>query len=484
MPDGAPTKLERAGLLAGPALFLAVLLLPAPGGMTAPAQRVAALTAWMATWWLATPVPLQATALLPLVMLPILGVANFDRAAAPYANNVIFLFLGGFFIAAAMERWGLHKRVAYTILHAVGTDARRVVLAFMLATAFISMWISNTATAVMMMPMAMAVLALAGASRAEGGEKAGMGAALVLGIAYAASIGGMGTLIGTPPNAIYAAAVRQLLHRDVGFGAWMLIGVPIVALLLPACWLLLTTLFPARGPIPGLAERLTEERRQIGRLEGGERFTLIVFLLAVAAWVLRDPKTIGRVTIPGIATWAPSVTDSGIAMLAAVALFTVPFDWRRRAFALDWKTAQKSPWGMLLLFGGGLSLADAFLASGLSSWLGGMLGGMAGLPTVIVLLGVAAVFMFFTELASNAAVSAMAMPLLFGIAPALGQEPQLLMMTAALASSCAFVLPVSTPPNTVAFSTGEVTVREMFRAGILLNLISLAVITAAALLLL
>lgn len=483
-----PAALERAGLWAGPLLFAVVLLLPAPAGMTAPAHRVAALTCWMASWWLATPVPLPATALLPLVVLPILGVQSFDRAAAPYANNIIFLFLGGFFLAAAMERWGLHRRVAYAILGVVGTDARRVVLAFMLATAFISMWISNTATAVMMMPMAMAVLALAEPPRhAEDGDvrgKAGMGAALVLGVAYAASIGGIGTLIGTPPNAIYAAAVKQLLHEDVGFGEWMMIGVPVMLVLLPVCWLLLTTLFPARGRILGLAEKLRAERAALGPLRGGERFTLAVFLLAVLAWVLRDPKDIGVVTIPGIASYAPAVTDSGIAIIAALVLFTVPFEWKARRFALDWHTAKQSPWGMLLLFGGGLSLADAFLASGLSGWIGGMLGGMAGLPTVVVILAVSAVFMFFTELASNAAVTAMAMPLLFAVAPALGQEPRLLMTVAALSASCAFVLPVSTPPNTVAFSTGEVTVREMFRAGILLNFTAILVITAAALLLL
>jgi sodium-dependent dicarboxylate transporter 2/3/5 len=479
----APTRLERAGLPAGPLLFLLVLLLPAPAAMSEPAHRVAALTAWMATWWLATPVPLQATALLPLVMLPVLGVASFDQAAAPYANNVIFLFLGGFFVAAAMERWGLHKRVAFGILAVVGTDARRVVLAFMLATGFISMWISNTATAVMMMPMAMAVLVLARQSREDAAGKAGMGAALVLGIAYAASIGGMATLIGTPPNAIFAASAKQLLQVDVGFGEWMTIGLPIVAVLLPASWLLLTTVFPTRGPIPGLAERLVTERTALGPLRGGERFTLAVFLLAVTGWILRDPKTIGTFTIPGIATYAPAITDSGIAIVAALLLFVVPFDWRARAFALDWQTARTSPWGMLLLFGGGLSLADAFLESGLSGWLGSVLGGMAGLPTVVVILGVAAVFMFFTELASNAAVTAMAMPLLFGIAPALGQEPRLLMTVAALSASCAFMLPVSTPPNTVAFSTGEVTVREMFRAGLLLNLTAIVVITAAAMIL-
>lgn len=463
--------------------------MPVPDGMAEPARRVMALAAWMATWWFTTPVALEATALLPLVLLPLLGVANFDRAASPYANNVIFLFLGGFFIAAAMERWNLHKRVAYTILAAVGTDARRVVLAFMMATCFISMWISNTATSVMMMPMAVAVLALAGgqAGRRAGGQpdgndepgalSGGMGTALVLGVAFAANIGGMATLIGTPPNAIFAASVKQLLRYDVGFFEWMRFGVPVVLVMLPACWWILTTLFPSRGTIPGLAERVRDERASLGPLRGGERFTLMVFLAAVAAWILREPKDLGFVTIPGIATWVPAVTDSVIAIAAALVLFMVPFSWKDGAFALDWKTARHSPWGMLLLFGGGLSLADAFQASGLSTYIGGLLEGMAGQPRIVVVFIVATVFVGLSELASNAAVAAMAMPLLAGIAPAVGQPPLVLMEVAALASSISFLMPVSTPPNTVAYATGYVSVRQMMRAGIWLDILSITLLT-------
>lgn len=469
---------SAAGLLAGPILFLLVLALPAPVGMPPAAARVLALTLWMATWWLSVPVPLEATALLPLVVLPLLGTATFERAAAPYANPVIFLFLGGFFLAAAMERWGLHRRVAYAILHVVGTDARRVVLAFMAATCFISMWISNTATAVMMMPMAVAVLALV-----EGPRARPLGVAMVLGVAYAASIGGMATLIGTPPNAIFAGAVRQLYQREFGFGEWMRVGVPVMLVMLPACWLLLTTLFPAHGQIPGLAERVHGERRGLGPLAGAERFTLVVFLAAVTLWVFRDPKDLGAMTIPGVATWLPAVTDSGIAIAAALALFLVPVSWSRWEFALDWPTAARAPWGMLLLFGGGLSLADAFQSSGLSSWIGGLLGGMAGQPTVVVVAVVCIVFVALSELASNAAVAAMAMPLLSGIAPALGQPPVLLMQVAALAASVSFLLPVSTPPNTVAFATGRVSVREMAKAGIWMDVVSVVVITAVVMLL-
>lgn len=483
MPAPTTSKLEAAGLLLGPALFLAVLLLPPAAGMSLPAQRVAALTCWMATWWLSTPVPLEATALLPLVCLPALGVSGFDRAAGPYANPVIFLFMGGFFIAAAMERWNLHQRVAYGILRLVGTDERRVVLAFMLATGFISMWISNTATSVMMMPMAIAVLALAKAEDPGGpGSPAhrhgAFGTALVLGIAYSASIGGMATLIGTPPNAIFAAAAKQLYGTTIGFGEWMRVGLPIALVMLPACWWLLAVrLFPCRGPIHGLGARLDAERAGLGPLRGGERFTLIVFVTAVAAWVLRDPKVIGAVTIPGIATFAPAITDSVIAIGAALVLFIVPFAWSPRGFALDWPTASRAPWGMLLLFGGGLSLAEAFQSSGLSEWIGALLSGMAGQPKVIVVAVVATVFVALSELASNAAVAAMAMPLLSGIAPAVGQPPLLLMQVAALASSISFLLPVSTPPNTVAFATGEVSVRQMAKAGIWLDIMSIVLLT-------
>jgi len=470
MTDDRSSAVQRIGLVAGPLLFALIFALPGPSGMSEPAHRVLALSGWMATWWMTVPVPLEATALLPLVTLPLLGVASFDLAARPYANSVIFLFLGGFFIAAAMERWGLHRRVAYAILGAVGTDARRVVLAFMIATAFVSLWISNTATAVMMMPMAVAVIALTD-------RQGGFRVAMVLGVAYAANIGGMGTLIGTPPNAIFAGAVRQMAGREFGFGEWMIAGLPIVLVLLPACWLVLTAIFPSRGAIGGLAERVREERRALGPLVGGERFTLIVFLAAVALWILREPKDLGAFTIPGVATLVPAVNDSLIAIAAALALFMIPFSWRQFAFALDWPTARKAPWGMLLLFGGGLSLADAFQTTGLSSWIGGLLSGLGGLPAILIIAAVCAVFIGLSELASNAAVAAMAMPLLFGIAQALGMEPVRLMQTAALASSVSFLLPVSTPPNTVAFATGEVTVAQMMKAGVWMDVIALVVIT-------
>jgi len=436
----------------------------------------------MGVWWITTAVPLEVTSLLPVALLPLLRVGSIERATAPYANSVVFLFLGGFFLAAAMERWNLHKRLAYAILGLVGTEKRRVVLAFMVATGFLSMWISNTAAAVMMLPMAMAVIALAHAAPSvhDGTTPArdGFGTALALGIAYAASIGGIGTLIGTPPNAIFAAAARQIYHADIGFGSWMATAVPAQVALLLFAWILLTRwLFPTRGHVAGLRERLADERKTLGPLAGAERFVLWVFVLTALAWVLREPKALGGVTLPGLSTLLPGLSDAGIAVLAGLVLFAVPTSVRRGGFALDWETASRVPWGILLLFGGGLSLADAFQASGLSEWIGGLLTHVAGEPRIVVVLAVATLFIWLTEITSNTAIAAMAMPLLAGIAVGIGQPPLVLMRVAALSASMAFCLPVATPPNAVVFASGAVTVPQMVRAGVWMNLGAMLVIT-------
>ena len=426
--------------------------------------------------------PLEATSLLPVAILPLLRVGSIERATAPYANSVIFLFLGGFFLAAAMERWSLHKRLAYAILSLVGTDKRRVVLAFMVATGFLSMWISNTAAAVMMLPMAMAVIALAHeAPSVHAGTtpaRDGFGTALALGIAYAASIGGIGTLIGTPPNAIFAAAARQIYEVEIGFAGWMATAVPVAVVMLLVGWVLLTRLvYRTSGRISALADRVREERASLGRLQGPERFVFWVFMLTALAWVLREPKTLGSVTIPGLSSILPGLSDPGIAIIAAVLLFAVPASVREGRFALDWQTASRVPWGILLLFGGGLSLAEAFQSSNLSQWVGELLSGLAGQPRLVVVLAVATTFVWMSELTSNTAVAAMAMPLLAGLAEGLGEPPLLLMRVAILANSLAFCLPVGTPPNAVVFASGAVTMPQMMRAGVWMNGATIVVIT-------
>ncbi len=463
--------MKRVALAAGPVWFLAVLLAPAPAGLEPAAWRVAGLAGWMAVWWLSAVVPLQATSLLPIVLLPLLGVAPLTEVTAAYADPVIFLFMGGFFLAATLERWDLHKRFALAAVRAVGTDAPRVLLAFMGASAFASMWISNTATTIMMLPIAMAVI---GASREDGGK---VGTALLLGIAYAASIGGVSTLIGTPPNAIFAAAARELAGADMGFAEWMTIALPVSLPMLAGCWLLLVVMFRVSGTVPGLAEFVQRERERLGPMRGGERFVLAVFAATAAAWILRAPKLIGSFRIPGLSDLLPGISDAAIAIAAALILFTAPLNRQRFAFALDWESARRVPWGILLLFGGGLALAHAFAVSGLTEWLGQRLQGLRGVPEPLVIATTALLFVFLTELTSNAATAALGMPLMVGVASGLGIAPLPLMITAALAASMAFMLPVATPPNAIVFGSQRIAPAEMARAGIGLNLLSVTIIT-------
>jgi sodium-dependent dicarboxylate transporter 2/3/5 len=462
--------------LLGPGAALGVWL-AASSAMPSAAARVAGLGTWMAVWWLTGVIPLAATALLPLAVLPLSGAIELDVIARRYADPVIFLFLGGFFLAAASERWGLHRRLAFGVIAAVGGDAPRLVLAVMAATAFASMWISNTATAALMLPLVGALVELA---RREAPERApAFGAALVLGMAYAASIGGVATLIGTPPVAIFAGAARTTLGRPVGFAEWLAIGGPVAIALLGACWLLLVRgVFRVSGPLGGMAALIDAERAKLGPWTAGQRLTVGVLAGTALAWVLREPKTIGGVTVPGLATVLPGLSDAGIAVLGALLLFVLPASREARTFVLDWESAGRIPWGVLLLFGGGLALAAAMDESGLARWLAERLAGLGQLPPVVALALVTLFFTLLTELASNTATAAMGIPLVAAIAPALGAAPLPLMAGAALGASLAFMLPVGTPPNALAFGTGAVTAPEMRRAGIWLDLIGVAVITA------
>ena len=465
----------------GPAAGGLIWLLPAPEGMPPAAHAVAGLAAWMAVWWLTAILPLAVTALLPLALLPLITPRGVEQTAHAYADPIIFLFLGGFFLAAATERWQLHRRLALAVIGAVGTDPPRLVLALMLATAFVSMWISNTATAVMMLPLASAVLDLA--RREAPAESAPLGRALMLGVAYAASIGGIATLIGTPPTAIFAAAAGKVLGRPVGFAEWMAIGFPVAAFLLLFCWLLLVrVLFPLHGKLPGVRELVARECAELGGWTAGQRITVAVLALAAASWVLREPKTLGALHVPGLAQLFPGLSDAGIAIGAALILFVCPVSLRERRFTLDWETAARIPWGVLILFGGGLALAEAFTGSGLAEWIGRQLEGLRGAPTVVVIGAVALLFVLLTELTSNTATAAMAMPIMAALAPAVAVSPLALMATAALGSALGFMLPVGTPPNALAYGTGAVTSGEMARAGVWMDIASAIAITIAVLL--
>lgn len=487
--DSDPFSGRRRWTLAGPILFTLVLLLPRPDGVTPEGRATLALATWMAIWWLAVAVPLAVTALLPLVMLPALGVASPSAAAAPYANPVIFLFMGGFFLAATMQRWSLHRRLALAVVGRTGTSPRRLVAGFMLACALLSMWMSNTAATLMMMPIGVAVLSfltpfpsLSDSDQGDRRETAALGTALMLGIAYAGSIGGVATLIGTPPNAVLAAMADELLQVDVSFARWMAIALPVSLLALVACWALLCLVLfrlPDR-PLAGATRIIERERRDLGSWHPAERVTAIAFAAAAAAWILREPKEIGNLTIPGIQTLLPEAGDATIAIAVALVLFVWPARDRdgRRTTVLDWNHARSIPWDILVLFGGGLSLAGAFQSTGLTKWLGGELAILAGLPDVMIIGAVATLFVFVTEITSNTATATLGLPVMAALGSSIGVSPLALMTTAAMSSSMAFMLPVATPPNAIVFGTGYIQPAEMRRAGLLLNWIGIIVITA------
>ncbi len=478
---------QRLGLWVGPGMAALVLLTPPPGDLSLDAWRTAAVALWMAVWWMTEAIAIPVTALLPLVLFPATGVLSMSDAAAPYANDLIFLFMGGFFLAAAMEHHGLHRRIALAIVAAVGTGPKRIVLGFMVATAFLSMWISNTATTAMMLPIGIAVATLFGARPTEDEGRTGggaLGVSLMLGIAYASSIGGVATLIGTPPNAVFAAAATEMLGIQVGFGRWMLVGVPVALVMLPLTWVLLVWVFHPPGDVRGdAAHLLAAERAGLGRRSRGETLVATVFVLTALAWILREPKVLGSVTIPGLATWLPEVRDSTIAIAASLALFLLPVDLKRGRFALEWPQARRIPWGVLVLFGGGLSLARAFDRSGLAAWIGTGVEGLTAVPPMVIFLIIALLFVFLTEMTSNTATATMAMPIMVGAAMGLGQPALPFMATAALAASMAFMLPVATPPNAIVFGSGLLTIPQMVRAGFWLNLLSVVVVTLAATLL-
>lgn len=481
MPEGAaplPGSLsrQRYGVLAGIAAFLTIMLVPAPAGMPVEAWRTAAMALLMAIWWITDAIPVYATALVPLVLIPLLGIADIGTAAAPYSNPVVFLFLGGALIAVAIQRWNLHQRVGLALLSLAGTGARQLVGGFMMATALVSMWVSNTAAALIMLPMATAVLALLKECGDAASVTRDLDTALLLGVAYGASIGGMATLVGTPPNALLVAYLEQTHGIAISFAAWLAFGLPLASVLLLIAWLLLTRV-AYRLPtleVRGAAEAISARRAALGPVTRGERIVAVVLGLVAGAWML----------VPLINDLAPALrlSDAGVAMVGAVALFVLPVDWRRGVFALDWASTAKVPWGVLILLGGGLSLAEAISFSGLAQAFGSWLVALDRLPEWLLLLTVIGAVVFLTEMTSNTATTATLLPVAAALAIALDSSPLLLCVPVALAASCAFMLPAATPPNAVVFGSGRVTVPEMARAGLYLNAACIAVLFAATVL--
>jgi solute carrier family 13 (sodium-dependent dicarboxylate transporter), member 2/3/5 len=474
---------QRIGLALGPLAFLLMLILPNPAGMSPEAAKVAATTLWVAIWWMTEAAPIPVTSLLPLILIPMTGALPISDVTPGYSNRLIFVFLGGFMIALAIERWNLHRRIALSIISVVGVTPARIVLGFMVATGFLSMWISNTATAMMMTPIGLAVISQMlelmdrHKDTSEESEeqrnmaRVGFATALMLGIAYSASLGGIGTLIGTPPNIVLAGAAQELFGLEISFARWMLIGLPVAIIGVFGVWFYLTRIAYTmdREGIPGGLDVVRDELRKLGPMTTPERAVLIIFGLTALAWITR-PWVISPI--------APNVDDAVIALTGAVVLFVVPLSLQRNEFLMDWETARNLPWGIVLLFGGGLAIAAAFTATGLSDWLGAALTGLNGLPVLLVLLVVVTIVIFLTELTSNTASATMLMPVMFALSAALLVNPLLLMVPAAIAASCAFMLPVATPPNAIVFGSGYITIPQMARTGIWLNLAGIILVTA------
>ena len=438
------------------------------GTIELPAWRTSALAVWMAVWWVTEAVPIPATALLPLVLLPLLGILSMNAAAAAYANPVIYLFLGGFLIAAAFEQSGLHRRLALALVQRAGARPEGIIAGFMLSAGFMSMWVSNTATVLMLLPLATSLIDRMHALRGDDPSIRRFEPALLLGLAYAATLGGLGTLIGTPPNALLAGYLASTHDIRIPFGTFMLIAVPIVIVSLPITWLLLTrVLFPLRGvELPLGREMIAAERAALGPMSRGEIAVAVVAILTAAAWV----------TQPLLVRIAPGITDANISIAGALLLLVVPLDRDGRR-VIDWRAAERIPWGVLVLFGGGLSLAAAIQESGLAAWIGNSVGALRDVHPLLLIAVVTTLVLFLTELTSNTATAAAFLPVVGSVAVGAGMSPLLLTVPAALAATCAFMLPVGTPPNAIVFGTGRLTIPQMARAGVLLNVMMVVIIS-------
>ncbi|MDP2325569.1 MAG: DASS family sodium-coupled anion symporter, partial [Gammaproteobacteria bacterium] len=472
-------------LVAGPLVAVAVyLLLPeeylamdgsiaelAPG-----ARGAAAVAAWMALWWITDVIPVYVTAMLPLALFPPLGTATIADAAGAYGNPMIFLFFGGFILALALERWGLHRRVALSILRLVGSRPDYIVGAFMGIAAFISLWVTNTATTLLLLPVAVSVVdTLATADqfgRPAEPRMENISAALLLGVAYAASIGGMGSIIGTAPNVFVASFINSQLQYEISFLDWMMLALPLVLILLLAAWLLLTRGVFRLGtaPLTGTHALLDGLAAGLGPVTRAEKLTAGVFLITAAAWVFRSPLV--AVSVGGVQPFA-GLTDAGIAISAAILLFVLPSGQADRGFLMDWPTAARVPWGLLLLFGGGLSLAASFEQTGLANYIAAQGTGLDQLPAWVLIMCVATGVVFLSEIASNLATATTVVPVLASLAIGAGLDPVPLVLAACFAASCGFMLPVATPPNAIIYGTGRVSAGQMARAGFLLNVVGI-----------
>ncbi|MEM9166413.1 MAG: SLC13 family permease [Planctomycetota bacterium] len=478
----AGNALRWVALPGGPLLGGLIYLLLSNAGLEHAACAVGASASWMALWWMTEAVPLAATSMLPLVLFPALQVTDMRGAAAPYAHPLVALFFGGFVLGLAVERWGLHRRLALATVLLVGTKPTRLIAGFMLATAVLSMFISNTATSLMMLPIAVSVITLLERLDASGGadSRRNFGPALLLAIAFSSSIGGVATVTGTQPNLLTVGFLRER-GVDIDWGQWLPFGVTLCVTMLPITWLVLTRVtLPVRvADIPGVKGLLRDEYHGLGSITRGEWTVILVFAWVALGWVFRGPteEWLVRNGFETLQATLSSLGDAGIAMIGALVLFAIPVNAKERIFAMDWAHTSKMPWDVLLLFGGGLSLAAAMQSSGLDVYIGDQMSGLRGLPPWAIIGIVTVSVVMLTELTSNTATTAALVPVLGGAAPGLGLDPAMLMIPAGVVASFAFMLPVATPPNAIVFSSGRVSIRQMAWSGLILSVVGACVIT-------
>ena len=464
-------KAKKIGLILGPALFLITLLWFHPEGLSKEANAILASTLWVAVWWITEAVPIAITSLLPVVLFPLTGGLGLAETTASFGHRYIFLYIGGFILAIAIQRWNLHKRIALNIIQIIGTNVKSIILGFMIATAFLSMWISNTATSVMMLPIGMAIISqLRDNPDTIENENQTFGKALMLAIAYSASIGGMATLIGTPPNLILATIVQETYGIEITFLKWFMFGLPVSLILLAICWKYLTEFafsFKQKA-FPGGKSEINKQLKSLGKISYEEKMVLLIFIGTAFAWITRSFL---------LQKFIPNIDDTIIAVIAGIILFVLPASKEKSRKLINWEEAVKLPWGILLLFGGGLALAQGFKTSGLAEWIGGQMTLLEGASLFILLLFLITLVNFLTEITSNLATTAMILPILAPLSLVIDVHPFMLMVGATVAASCAFMLPVATPPNAVVFGSGYLRIPDMVKSGIWMNLFSIFFLT-------
>ncbi len=463
-------RTQVLGRLLGPLSFFLISFFFHPEGLSQEANAVLATTSWIAIWWITEAIPIAVTALLPLVLFPLSGGLDLAATSASFGHKYIFLYMGGFIIAIAIEKWNLHKRIALNIINFIGSDVRKIILGFMVATAFLSMWISNTATAVMMLPIGMAIIKqLKDNPDTLEDENQTFGKALMLAIAYSASIGGVATLIGTPPNLVLAGVVLDTYGYEITFMQWFSFGLPIAIILLFICWKYLTRYaFQFKQlEFPGGKHEIKGQLKQLGVLSYEEKMVAFVFAFTAFAWISRSFL---------LQKLLPALDDTIIAVFFSILLFLIPAR-SKRGQLINWEEAVKMPWGIILLFGGGMALAKGFEDSGLAVWIGSQMTAFSGLPILLLIFVLVAAVNFLTEITSNLATTAMLLPVLAPMALAIDVHPFVLMVAAAVAASCAFMLPVATPPNAVVFGSGYLRIPDMVRKGFFMNLASILIVS-------